>query len=188
MPNAELVADLPERALSLTWPWTHFMLALPPEHLKRIENRKPGFSHKSFRGECWVHVTPPKSRFQFDDALSFAARHGVPRELMPRYDAFPGRGIVGRWNVVGLLPRPMLCELPDRWRMIDQVGFVVEGATSVPFVPCNGALGFWRVKPETLALLDRAIAAAKETPPVTDSLGNPIQDWSDFACPKKETP
>ena len=146
---------LPERALSLSWPWPHFMLCLPPELLKRIENRKPGFSHKSFRGPCWVHVTPPKSRRSFDEACHFAAvLYGVPVELMPRYDAFPGRGIVGRWDVVDLLPPPRLCQLPDRWRMAGQVGFVTENARPVSFVPCNGALGFWRVPPDVLAKLE----------------------------------
>lgn len=152
------MADLPERALSLTWPWSHFMLELPESIRKKIENRKPGFSHKSFRGECWVHATKPKSKARFYDACEFALRHGVPRDLLPPFLS-PAIGcIVGRWDVVGLLPMPSLCELPDRWRMVGQVGFVVERARAVTPVRCDGALGFWRVPPAVLNELEKVNA------------------------------
>ena len=145
----------PERALSLSWPWPHFMLALPEQYRKRIENRKPGFSHKSFRGECWVHVTPCKSRAAFADAVSFARLHGVPDEHLAGIEReHPWVGhIVGAWEIVGMLPRPNLCELPDRWRMLDQVGFVVANERTVSPVRCKGALGFWRVPNDVLAKL-----------------------------------
>lgn len=147
--------QLPGRAISLTWPWPYFMLELPEPHRKKIENRKPGFSHKSFRGECWVHATKPKSKAQFYDACEFAIRHGVPRDLLPPF-ASPLIGhIVGRWNVVDLLPPPDLLCLPDRWRMIGQVGFVVANARSVKPVRCHGALGFWRVPADVLAELEK---------------------------------
>jgi hypothetical protein len=145
---------LPERALSLTWPWPYFMLELPEPYRKKIENRKPGFSHKSFRGESWVHQTPCRSQRMFYSALEFAIGQGVPRELLPSMSQFRGVGIVGRWKIVDLLDPPV--SLPDRWRMYGQFGFVVEDARPVPFAPCGGALGFWRVKPETLQLLARS--------------------------------
>ncbi len=147
--------SLPARALSLTWPWPHFMFCLPPELRKTIENRKLGFSHKSFRGESWVHVTPCKSHRHFEWACAFARAHHVPEALMPQEESkFVGH-IIGRWTVVDRLPAPLASELPDRWRMEGQFGFVVENPRLVAPVPCRGSLGFWRVPSDVLALLER---------------------------------
>jgi hypothetical protein len=149
---------LPTRALSLTWPWPHFMFSLPEPLRKKIENRKPGFSHKSFRGDCWVQLTPCKTERDFDYACQFALWHGVPAELMPaRRSGFEGH-IIGRWSVVDLLPPPGPIELPDRWRMDGQFGFVVENARMVPPVKCKGALGFWSVPADVPAQLTAAAA------------------------------
>lgn len=145
--------SLPTRALSLTWPWPHFMFSLPEELLKRIENRKPGFSHKSFRGDCWVHLTPCKTNAEFDWACGFARDHGVPEELMPtRRSEYEGH-IIGRWSIVDLLAPPTASELPDRWRMYGQIGFVTENARLVKPARCRGALGFWNVSADVLAEL-----------------------------------
>lgn len=143
----------PTRALSLTGPWWWFMLCLPPPFRKNIENRRPGFSHKSFRGPCWVHATRATRR-QYDDAVSFALMQGVTAAALaelPSFDAMPVGGIVGRFTVVDMLP--VAGPLPDRWRMAGQVGFVVQDAEPVPFVPCKGALGFWRVPTPVLERL-----------------------------------
>lgn len=148
---------LPTHALSLLQPWAYFMLSLPPEHLKRIENRKPGFSHKSFRGECWVHASK-MTRSGFYQACSFALDQGVPRELLPTFTACRVGGIIGRWRIVDMLPPPDPEQLPDRWRMDGQIGFVVEDARPVPFVACKGALGFWRVPADVLEQLGKAAA------------------------------
>jgi hypothetical protein len=154
---------LPERALSLTGPWWWFMLHLPPEYRKTIENRSPGFSHKSFRGPCWVHATRELDRDYFDYVCSVAVLIGVPRELMPSFDGFPRGGIVGRCNVVRILPPPAedrvltpASPMQDRWRMDGQWGFVVEDARPVPFVACRGYQGFWRVPSNVLEQIRRA--------------------------------
>jgi hypothetical protein len=156
--RARAVVDastLPTRALSLTWPWPFFMLELPQAIRKTVENRRPGFSHKSFRGECWVHVTKPKSKQQFYDACAFAMAHGVSRDLLPSFESPQIGHIIGRWDIVDLLPIPARGELPDRWRMEGQMGFVVENARLVAPVRCGGALGFWTVPPAVLAELGR---------------------------------
>lgn len=148
--------SLPTRALSLTWPWPHFMFSLPEPLRKKVENRKPGFSHKSFRGDCWVHLTPCKSTIDFDNACKFARWHGVPVDLMPeRRSEYEGH-IIGRWTVTKILPPPDALDLPDRWRMDGQFGFVVENARLVNPARCRGALGFWNVPPDVLAKLAEA--------------------------------
>jgi len=81
--------------------------------------------------------------------------HGVPRDSLPSFDfQFIGH-IIGRWDIVDLLPMPSPEELPDRWRMEGQLGFVVERARLVAPVRCGGALGFWTVPPAVLAELGK---------------------------------
>jgi hypothetical protein len=152
-------ADLPQMALSLRQPWCVFMLSLPPEHLKRIENRDWG---TTFRGDLWVHASKSLTKREFYEACEFALRAGVPREQLPSFDGLPRGGIVGRWRVVDLIlpggkrragrelvPHPFG---HDRWYM-GEFGMVVEDPRAVPFVECKGALGFWRVPADVLAKL-----------------------------------
>jgi hypothetical protein len=147
--NAGLI---PTRAISLTGPWWWFMLHLPPEWLKRVENRSPGFSHRAFRGACWVHAAKGLSRSDFGRAMLFARDDvGVPDAvlaLIPSFEELPRGGIVGRFDVTDYVHAntagAIAFEL-QRWRMRGQSVFVVEDAKPVDFVACKGALGFWRV-------------------------------------------
>jgi len=138
----------PTRAISLTQPWCYFMLSLPPEHLKRIENRS---WNSAVRGPVWVHASKKMTLDDFRSAISFAMRAGVPASLLPSSTAshlIPRGGIVGRFTITGVVRADgggALC--PDRqgrWYM-GAYGYVVENARPVPFVPCKGALGFWGV-------------------------------------------
>jgi hypothetical protein len=152
------MAELPTHALSLKGPWWFFMLCFPKEFRKRIENRPPGFSHKSFRGECWVHATKA-TRQEYINALVFARRQGVPMhelEAVPPFERMPVGGIVGRFTIVDMLPATPCAGLPGSWRMPDSIGFVVANATPVRFVECKGTLGFWRVPDAVLDQLRRA--------------------------------
>lgn len=154
--------DLPKMALSLRQPWCVFMLSLPAEHLKRIENR---LWNTSFRGDIWVHASKGLTKAEFYGACDFALSAGVPRELLPSFDGLQRGGIVGRWRIVNvMLPGGMKRvgrELVpherkgDRWHMPDQHGFIIEDARPVPFVACSGAQGYWRVPADVLAQLAR---------------------------------
>lgn len=152
--QAELFTAKKEwRALSLTGPWWWFMLHLPPEYRKEIENRSPGFSHKSFRGDFLFHAAKGMTVQEYNSAMKLANSLGVPPSVLdtvPLFSDMPRGGIVGRGRVVDLVPPG---ESGRRWHFADSFGFVVEDATPLPFVPCVGALGFWKVKPETLAEL-----------------------------------
>jgi hypothetical protein len=150
---------VPDRAITLTGPWWWFMLHLPEPYRKKIENRKLGFSHKSFRGPVWVHASAERNEKVVEEARAFARLQGVPERLIPGTEELldlPVGAVVGRFTITGTLPAPMLCELPDRWRMAGQFGFTVEDATPVPLVPCKGALGFWRVPASVLEQLKAA--------------------------------
>jgi hypothetical protein len=150
----------PRMALSLRQPWAHFMLCLPPKHLKRIENREWNTSQ---RGDIWVHASKAMTKLEFYEACEFALEAGVPRDLLPSFDGLPRGGIVGRWTITDVMrPRGLklvgreLVEHPrkgDPWHMAECFGMIIENAHAVPFVPCNGALGFWVVPPHVLAQL-----------------------------------
>lgn len=155
-----LPSELPKMALSLRQPWAFFMLDLPPEHRKCIENREWG---TTARGDIWVHASKGLTKIEFYEACEFALEAGVPRDLLPSFDGLKRGGIVGRWTITDLmLPRGLRRQgrdlVPharkgDRWHMPEQFGIIVENARAVPFVECKGALGFWRVPPDVLARL-----------------------------------
>lgn len=150
------------RALSLRPPWWWLMIHLPPEHRKDIENRPPGFSHKSFRGEFLIHSSD-MSRAEYDGARETARLLGVPTSLletMPSFEDMPRRGIVGRARIVDLIPPG---DSGRRWHFPESFGFVVTDARPLPFVACKGALGFWRVPADVLGALE--LARVRPCPP-----------------------
>jgi hypothetical protein len=151
------VSALPDRALMLTSPWWWFMLHLPAEIRKDLENRPTGFSHKSFRGPVWVHAgaASSMSRPYYDEAVHFATQRRVPLELIPSFKWFQqsSGAIVGRFTITDMLRAPDLCRLPDGWRMAGCIAFVTTEPVVCTPVPCKGALGFWRVPPAALEQL-----------------------------------
>lgn len=141
-------SELPKMALSLKQPWAHFMLDLPSEFRKCIENRE---WNTSFRGPLWVHASKGMTKLEFYEACEFALGAGVPRELLPSFDGLKRGGIVGRWTIVDVMrpdglttsrvyPSNQAAFRPharkgDRWHMAGQHGIIVENARAVPFVP-----------------------------------------------------
>lgn len=152
-------------AISLTQPWAYFMLSLPPEYLKRIENRS---WNTNVRRHVWVHAAKKMTRADYHSACDFAVRAGVPIALLPPLASLKLGGIVGGFSVTDVIlpggfstgrvyPSGQAARRThelggDRWYM-GKFGFVVEDARAVEFVPCAGALGFWRVPPAVLEQL-----------------------------------
>ncbi|HWA29059.1 MAG TPA: hypothetical protein VG734_25640 [Lacunisphaera sp.] len=140
------------------------MLCLPPEHIKLIENRDWG---STVRGPVWVHASKGMTKRDYEDACDFAVGVGVPHSLLPPMASLPRGGIVGHFTITDLIlpggkhigkrgarredlqPHP---RAGDRWYM-GGFGYVTEGNRPVPFVPCKGALGFWRVPDEVVRTL-----------------------------------
>lgn len=157
---------LPTRALSLTGPWWWLMICLPEPWRKCVENRSPGFSHKSFRGPVWVHATTERSEETYYSAIAFAQAAGVPEtelEKMPALNDMPRGGIVGRFTITRRLAVPgfdlFTEELPptiERWRMANNFGFLTVDAKTAPYTPCRGYQGFWGVPPSVLEQLGGA--------------------------------
>ena len=143
-----------DRALSLTQPWAWMIVSLPG-YWKNVENRTAGFSHKSFRGDFFVHATALCSENDYASCLAWCGAKFGPdfRKKVPLRHQISRGGIVGMARVVGLLgPGELYLEESDHasgaaWKMIDRYGFMLEDRAELPFVPCKGKLGFWTVGP-----------------------------------------
>lgn len=151
---------LPEdlRALSFTQPWGW----LVAHGHKDIENRKPGFSHKSFRGPFLIHAAEKCTAKDFANTLRIV--RGVTGEpapfRIPAYDRQERGGIIGVARMVDIIPpwEPDGRPPARKWHFPYQWGFVVKDARPLPFIPCGGALGFWKVTPDIRAHVERALA------------------------------
>lgn len=154
-----------ERALSLTQPWA-WLIVSAAGHWKNVENRRPGFSHKSFRGDFLVHATGSCSPKDYQDCRRWVEGH-IGEEVLeqiPRRDELLLGGVVGIARVVSLIapeethrPAQAGTSVIERWHMPEQYGFVLEDRAALPFVPCGGALGFWRVPNTVKELLARRL-------------------------------
>lgn len=135
-----------ERALTLWQPWAW----LVANGHKGIENRPVGFSHKSFRGDFWIHAASESSK----SIGSWPLAVKLCRELLGEDFRIPNArdlafgAIVGRATITGILePAGRMFHKPGvPWHFAHQYGFVVERATPLAKpVPCRGYQGFWTV-------------------------------------------
>lgn len=139
------------RALSLTQPWGWFVVQ-PFPWGKSIENRKPGFSHKSFRGPFYVHAADKCTPKDYDAACRWIETN-LGRDVAERVPLFTDLergGIIGSARSVGIvkphsLPLLRTPGVDYRWHMPDQYGFELVDRKPLSFVECKGTLGFWRV-------------------------------------------
>lgn len=134
---------LQPRALSLTQPWAW----LVANGHKDIENRKIGFSHKSFRGEFYIHATVAESPVDHAHATALAHSRGIE---LPRPGDLQRGGIIGIARIVDIVRAGARHSF---WHFPEQFGFIVADARPLPFVACRGALGFWRLPPAVLEQL-----------------------------------
>lgn len=129
---------LPDRCLSIRQPWAHFIV----NGGKRIENRS---WKANYRGPIFIHASKGLTRDEYIDACEFyfdeISLDGLRPSWWQRFSDLPRGGIVGIADVVDCVPRshdPWFC---GPW------GFVLDNVRSTPFIPCKGALGFFR-RPE----------------------------------------
>lgn len=108
------------KALSIRQPWPHRIF----NHGKAVENRS---QRTHFRGPVLVH----------------AGKQWDPYELSARSYAveMPTGGIVGIMDIVDCVT-----EHDGQW-FTGPYGWVIENARPLPFIPCKGALGFFKPRP-----------------------------------------
>jgi hypothetical protein len=141
-------SSLPTRALTLYQPWAWLVAS---GH-KDIENRPPGFSHKSFRGEFWIHAGRHCDENEFDGAQELALSHGILLPVWSKRESYALGCIVGRAEVIDIIPPS---NSGRAWHFPHQWGFVLRNARVVEPVPCRGYQGFWRVPAPVLEQLRR---------------------------------
>jgi len=119
------------RALSVMQPWTWLLAA----GLKDIENRD---WPTHFRGRVLLHAGKRIDREAMTDLLN--GRHPVTgeRHSFDLPDTFETGGIVGEATIVGCAAWSS-----SPW-FVGKFGFVIKDAKPLPFIPCKGALGFFR--------------------------------------------
>jgi len=131
---------IPRLALSVRQPWA-YGLAMG---WKDVENRSwrapnPALHH---RGPFAIHASLGMTRDEYEDAADTFEHCGF--ECPPPADLLRG-GIIGIGEVVDIVK-----ESESPW-FCGPRGLVVAGAQPVPFIRCNGQLGFfeWKRAEET---------------------------------------
>lgn len=149
---------LPTHALSLWAPWAWCILHAG----KRIENRSLKFP-RHFRGEFWLHcslwpggrgaLSANKQHDLVDEFHAAIDMSGQPRDVFPalkfgQLDGMRGK-IVGRVTVTGYVEKS-----DSPWFVPGGLGLELANPLAVATpVEASGALGWWRVPEDKLALL-----------------------------------
>ncbi len=127
---------LPEFAISIRQPWAWLILHAG----KDIENRS---WPTKFRGRVLVHAAKGMTREEYAEGACFAWSLSDGKILLPRYEALDRGGIAGEVEIVGCVARST-----SEW-FVGYWGFELVNPRPLPFIPCRGALGFFRpVLPE----------------------------------------
>lgn len=125
---------LPGQALSIRQPWASFIV----HGLKPVENRS---WPTRYRGPVLIHAgTRPADRFEGEEEFWQEVLGQPFPEDMPAA-LFPMGGIVGVADIVDCVVAH-----PSPW-FFGPMGFVLANPRPLPFTPCRGALGFFRVFP-----------------------------------------
>jgi hypothetical protein len=120
-------------ALSIQQPWAWLIV----NGYKPVENRT---WHTQVRG--WIGIHAGK---RIDGEGWTWVRRNFPEIPLPDLGALEMGGIVGRACLIDCVER-----YPSPW-FFGPYGFVLVGATSLPFRACRGRLGFFRPSLEVAA-------------------------------------
>lgn len=137
--------DLPDIALSIRSPWHHGILYAG----KDIENRS---RRTNFRGSVCIHVslynpTEPDI-WDYNDTLAAAVSH--EDELNTHWLLIEDERIQQRGGIIGVVDIVDCVDRSDSAWFFGPYGYVLQNARPVPFIPCKGALGFFKWKDRVL--------------------------------------
>jgi hypothetical protein len=155
-PPPAIALDRPTVALSLTQPFAWLI----EKGFKPFENRRWELWRPLKGKRFYIHAAKGMTKDDYEDAKRFAGDRGVQ---VPAISDLAYGGIVGSVRAVrcfcpdlyGTVPAstaskiwgldPPVTEDEMRWWMEGQHGFLVRDPVSLPFTPCKGALGFWKI-------------------------------------------
>lgn len=123
------------KVLSIRQPWAWLIV----QGFKPVENRS---WETLWRGPVAIHASQGMTRAEYEECSEFlwtrpALRHISP--ALPAPDEFFRGGIVGKANLVACTRAH---ESPF---FTGPFGHVLQGAEPVPFQPCKGALGYFKL-------------------------------------------
>lgn len=129
-------ASLPTMALSIRQPWAWAILTLG----KDIENREWA---TRFRGPVCIHASKGLTLDEYNGFIRtvhhVSLTHPFPSgETVPPMHQFPRGGIVGTAEVAGCVTTSA-----SPW-FFGTYGLVLRNVRPVDFIPCKGALGFFK--------------------------------------------
>lgn len=125
--------DLSLPVLSIRQPWAQAIV----EGLKDVENRT---WRTNVRGPVLVHAGKARETIDLTNYLDLKADRGITEKLGLKWKDLNFGGIIG---VVEIVDCVQVMESP--W-FVGPWGFVLKNARALPFYPCRGALGFFKVK------------------------------------------
>lgn len=127
--------QLPKVALSIRQPWTFAIT----NGGKDIENRQ---WRTRFRGPVLIHASKGLTQAEIGDFTDFVRAAGLigPWLTDVGMEAIHRGGIVGVAEIVDCVE-----DHPSPWFM-GSYGFVLRNARPLPFMPCKGALGFFKAE------------------------------------------
>lgn len=140
--------DLHElKAISIRQPWAWLIVHGP----KRWENRdwSPKNPGRKFRGRVLIHAAQGMTRDEY--AAAHVTALDAEFEKLPPFHELQRGGIIGVANVIDWKD---YARAEDPWAFGS--GLVLDGVQPVTFIPCKGALGFF--KPD-LSALESEVAA-----------------------------
>lgn len=119
------------RTISIRQPWVWAILA---GH-KPVENRS---WWTAYRGPLLIHASKSATkRYVAEQAQAIAESFGL---AVPAFDDLPKGGIVGMVDLVDCLDSH-----PSPWYIPGHFAWVLANPRPLPFLPCNGQLGFFDV-------------------------------------------
>ena len=129
------MTNLPPFALSIRQPWAWAII----DAGKDVENRD---WPTRFRGPVCIHAANGMTRDEFDGFVSLARamyRNGTwTGPFIPERQALSRGGIVGVAEITDCVDASL-----SPW-FFGRYGFVLRNVRAVEFIPCKGALGFFR--------------------------------------------
>lgn len=130
--------SLPEFAISIRQPWAWLIL----NGGKDIENRS---WPTKFRGRVLIHASKGMTIEEYkevrDDFLPFEIEPFTATRAkitLPPFEAMERGGIVGEVEIVNCV------DVSGSVWFYGPYGFVLRNPKPLPFIPCRGALGFFR--------------------------------------------
>lgn len=134
--------SLPTIALSIIQPWAWLIV----NGYKDIENRDWRWP-PSLRGPFLVHASKGWDQDVHDDLIEglhpVTGEH-VSMEIFDAYTAAFKAGQVHRGGIVGVATLAEVVTSSSSPWFVGQLGFVIRDAQPLPFMPCRGALGFFK--------------------------------------------